>query len=823
MVLRGFYMSNRFTDDSMLDMGQINPHGRFMHLYINGRYWGVYHVRERWSASTLSEYLGGPKSGYEAINGNWNVGGWADSVAPAYDGDGSAWARIKNLGLSSSPSNYDDLVPYLDMPNYIDYMIMWMYGNSEDEYRCVGPADVGSGFKWFLNDADGYLRNAGNRTGFASNSPGVFGRNVGDGPGSLFSLLFKAGNTDYRTLLGDRIHRHYFYDGAMTPEKTRSRLQERCDEMDSPFRAEAERWNYRSHSSWSSAKNDALRNLLPGRTASALNQFRSAGFYPSTEAPVYNQHGGSVSAGFNLTMSNRGGTIYYSMDGSDPRLPGGALHPAAQEFDNGELTVTEIPEGSEWSYLDDGSDQGTAWRGSAYDDSTWDSGPAILGYGEADVVTNVSFGSNPAQKYLTTYFRKKILITNTASILGSEIRVKRDDGAVVYLNGIEIGRSSMPTGPINYLTTASSPNDDGLGFHALNVPVNLFVEGENVIAVEVHQSAPGSSDLRFDLELKISRPADGSSLLTLNDHSLVRSRTLDGGEWSALNEAFFVVGASAPVAPWDVVPSEIHYNPAGVDDTEFIELHNRSGHAVNLRGAFFRDGIEFFFPDNRDVLLAPGERVLLVDSQFAVDAEYGIGLPIVGVYRGGLNNGGEPLVLMAADGVTELFNVTYDGADPWPEEADGDGRSLVLVDATAPNNPASWSPSFSVGGSPGSTEGRVFTGDANADLDGDGLNAFAEFASGTSDNIPNTPEDLPSFKADDAGGWEFQFAVALDVQGVTAAVEFSSDLNSWSEDPTVADFVRSEIVDNRYVRTFRSKSPINDERLFMRVRYRSTQ
>jgi len=823
MVMRGFYMSNRFTDDSMLDMGQINPHGRFMHLYLNGRYWGVYHVRERWSASTLTEYLDGPTSAHEAINGNWNVGGWADSVAPAYDGDGSAWARIKNLGLSSNPSNYENLVPYLDMPNFIDYMIMWMYGDSEDEYRCVGPADVGSGFKWFLNDADGYLRSAGNRTGFASNSPGVFGLSAGDGPGSLFSLLYKAGNRDYRTLLADRIHRHYFHDGAMTPSQTTARLQARCDEMDLPFRAEAERWNYRSHSSWTSAKNNALRSILPGRTASALNQFRAAGFYPSTEAPVYNQHGGAVSNGFNLTMSNGGGAIFYSRDGSDPRLPGGAVNPAALVFEDGEQTVTVIPEGADWSYLDDGSDQGAAWRARAYDDSTWESGPAILGYGEGDVVTTISFGANASQKFITAYFRKTVRIENVASILSSEIRIKRDDGAVVYLNGTEIGRSSMPTGTINSLTLASTPNDDGIGFHRLNVPANLFVAGENVIAVEVHQSALNSSDCRFDLELKVSRPIDENSLLTLTENSLIRSRTLEDGQWSALNEAFFVVGASRPVEPWDVVPSEIHYNPAGVDDAEFIELHNRSGHAVNLRGAFFSDGIEFFFPDNRNVLLAPGERALVVDSHFGVDAEYGIGLPIVGVYRGSLDNGGESLVLMAADGVTELFNVTYDGAAPWPEEADGDGRSLVLVDEATPNNPASWSPSFSVGGSPGSTEGRVFTGDANADADGDGLSAFAEFASGTSEGLPNPPEDLPFFKPDGAGGWEFQFAVALDVQGVTATLEFSEDLSTWFNDPTVANFVRSEVVGNRYLRTYRSTTPVNNPRLFMRVRYQGVQ
>ena len=438
------------------------------------------------------------------------------------------------------------------------------------------------------------------------------------------------------------------------------------------------------------------------------------------------------------------------------------------------------------------------------------------------MVTTVSYGPDPVQKYITTYFRKTVNITDVASILSAEIRIKRDDGAVVYLNGDEVDRTSMPGGTINYLTPGSTPNDDGAGFHTLNVPVNFLEEGDNVIAVEVHQSGGATSDCRFDLELKVTRPANGNSLLSLTGNTVVKSRTLDGGDWSALNEAFFLVGASEPVEPWDVVPAEIHYNPMGSDATEFIELHNQSDHAVNLRGTYFSDGIDFAFPDNRDVFLAPDERIIVVDSHFGVDAEYGIGLPIAGVYRGNLDNGGETLVLMASDGVTEIFNVTYDGAAPWPEESDGDGRSLVLMNGAEPNNAASWRPSLSVGGSPGTVEGTVFTGDPDEDLDGDGFTAIAEFAMGTSDLVFNNPADPPTLTDDGSGGWEYVFPVALDALGVSASVEFSDDLQTWSSDPSVADFVESYVVGDRYYRKYRSKVPNTDSRLFMRVRYSGT-
>lgn len=821
MVQRGFYMSNRFTDDTMLDMGNINPHGRFMHLYLNGRYWGVYHVRERWQAETLTEYLGGPEERYESINGNWNVGGWADSVAPAYDGDGSAWERIKTLARSSSPQNFEDLQPYLDMEHFIDYMIMWMYGNAEDEYRTVGPADAGSGFKWFLNDADGYLRNSGSRTAFASNTPGVFGRSPGDGPGSLFSLLFKAGNPEYRILLADRIHKHFFNDGAMTPARTIPRLAGRCDEIDLPFHAEAVRWGYRSHSSWTSAKNTALNGLLPSRTDAVINHYRSAGFYPATVAPVFSQHGREVPAGFHLTLSEGSETMYYTTDGSDPRLEGGALNPSARPFEGGGIATTVIPEGSEWSFLDDGSDQGTAWRSLTYDDSDWASGPAILGYGEAAVTTPVSFGANATDKHRTTYFRKTITLTESSDIIEATLQVKRDDGAVVYLNGEEVGRSSMPAGEITYRTFAENARDDGREFHPLEVPTTLFRDGDNVIAVEVHQGTAGSSDLQFDLELTITRPLEGQPPLQMNEHTLVRARSLDGANWSALNEAFFKIADQPAVGPGEVLPVEIHYNPAGPDDTEFIELHNQSGHAVNLRACAFRDGIDFTFPDNRDVPLAPEERVLLVDSQFAIDTTYGLDLPIIGVYRGNLNNGGETLTMVGPDGVTPIFSITYDGADPWPEEADGDGHSLVLADPEQANSPLSWRPSLDRGGSPGGDDATFFTGSPDLDADRDGFTAFAEYARGTSDNDPGDALLPPVLTFASDGRWQFSYVQALGADDVMAVVETSGDLSSWNPlTPDQAMLTYSGFDGPRLRRTFTSNQPMGSEPLFVRVRYR---
>ncbi len=224
--------------------------------------------------------------------------------------------------------------------------------------------------------------------------------------------------------------------------------------------------------------------------------------------------------------------MYFTTDGSDPRLPGGALNAQAQAFQGGQTSSVAIPAGAEWRYLDDGSDQGSAWRMNNYDDSTWASWPAILGYGEPAVVTQISYGPLSSQKFTTAYFRKQIQVDASAEILAAEVLVKRDDGAVVYLNGTEVGRSSMPGGAIGFQTFASTPNDDGAGFHSLPVPTGLFQNGDNLIAVELHQASLNSSDTQFDLELKITRPAEGANSLKLTENALVRARSLSGGSCS---------------------------------------------------------------------------------------------------------------------------------------------------------------------------------------------------------------------------------------------------------------------------------------------------
>ena len=168
--------------------------------------------------------------------------------------------------------------------------------------------------------------------------------------------------------------------------------------------------------------------------------------------------------------------------------------------------TTVVAKNAVWKYLDNGSDPGTAWRAAAFDDSAWASGPAELGYGDAPATT-VSYGSNATAKHITTYFRRTFTVADPSAFLGLALTILRDDGAVVYLNGAEIGRSNMGTGTILFNTLAPSPSVGGADestFFSLTFttdPLPLLVPGNNTLAVEIHQQAANSSDLSFNLEL----------------------------------------------------------------------------------------------------------------------------------------------------------------------------------------------------------------------------------------------------------------------------------------------------------------------------------
>jgi hypothetical protein len=166
--------------------------------------------------------------------------------------------------------------------------------------------------------------------------------------------------------------------------------------------------------------------------------------------------------------------------------------------------VTWITAGSSWRYLDTGVDLGTAWRAPDFDDTRWKTGKGILGYGDANQATTLGFGVNSSGKYITTYFRLKFDVSDPGSVTALMCKVLRDDGMVVWLNGVQVAKDNLPEGDVVNQTLASSAigGTDETTYFDYRLDPSALKAGENTLAVEVHQNSGSSSDLSFDVSLQ---------------------------------------------------------------------------------------------------------------------------------------------------------------------------------------------------------------------------------------------------------------------------------------------------------------------------------
>ena len=829
MASRGAYMSNRFTDDSMIEMGNIAPHGRFVHVYLNGNYWGQYHLRERWSADMAQSYYGGPEADYEAVNANDNF----VNDEEVYDGPGDFWAETKSLVAGADPfANSQD---HLDVANIIDFMLLWVSGNSESEFRNFGSRAQGVPFKFMIKDADGYLRGA---------SPSKASH---AGPLSVMSRM--SSDPEFKILLADRIHEHFFNDGALTPGKNIARLQRRVDEARLGFTSEGARWGdvFREPASWESYQTNLVKYHFPGLAQTMIGRFKSNGIYPNIIAPVFSQNGGSIPVGGGITMATGATAIYYTLDGSDPRLPGGAIAPGAAlaPFEG------DVPEprdfvdtGANWRYLDDGSNQGTTWRAVAFDDNAWPAGPSELGYSEGDEATLTGFIDvqpeiNGTRRNATTYFRHKVDISEPAAFSYFSLKMKYDDAAAVYINGAEAVRTVNLSAGATFDTYATSSTPNERTYFEFIIPTSLFIDGENTIAVEIHNVSATSSDISFDLRLRgeidtsngnnITQPVILTEPVQLN----ARSYNSATSKWSALTPAFFSID-SVPASAENLVISEIHYHPAEPleageiavstdrDDYEFIELLNIGAQPIDLSGVNFSTGINFAFPTN--TILNAGARAVLVRDAPAFVARYGEGIEIAGEYSGRLSNDGEALTLTLT-GTGDLRNLTFNDNLPWPTLPDGAGFSLVLiVPTTNPDHalPSNWGTHVDIGGAPGQADAVQVESylawkaennitDDNDDSDADGLSALVEYALGSSPTESST-SSLPRPGMKTVGDDQF-LTITYEknplANDIIFQLESSTDLQTWQNEDAI------EVSAN----TFRTATPLNtDGKYFLRLK-----
>jgi hypothetical protein len=397
--------------DAQLAMNGLGTRGAFYHLYINGVYWGLYNSEERPEAAFAESYVGGREEDYDVIK---QLDGY---ISGATDGNEAAWYRLwqaatngfasdadyyKVQGLNSDGTPNPAYENLLDVPNLIDYMLVILYGGNLDApisnfigndspnnwYGFRDRTGLHGGFRFISHDAEHTLLNVNaDRTGIndLSSTGGQYG--VINSDWTCGNPLTQAGgageairrstpqyiwfrlhqNAEFRMLAADHIQRHCFNGGTLSPEGMRAMLLVRSNEIQRAIVGESARWGDAkrepafTRNDWANAFNNVMNSFVNGRTTVLVNQLRADGLFPNLNAPIFNRYSGSVPAGFAFYMTNNNGsgTIYYTLDGTDPRARGGnisatatAYVPGTPIFVNAALTVrARVRSGTTWSAI----------------------------------------------------------------------------------------------------------------------------------------------------------------------------------------------------------------------------------------------------------------------------------------------------------------------------------------------------------------------------------------------------------------------------------------------------------------------------------------
>ncbi len=354
---RGQRTRDAWMKDSFRAMGGLASHNRYVHLYVNGLYWGVYEPTERPDASFGEAYLGGSKEDYDVINEGAVVNGTIN-----------AYNSLLSFSNVSTMAQYDAIKQYLDIPEFIDYMLLHFYVGHEDwgnikNWYMLRPKNGSRGFYYLPWDGELILGDgAVNRV---SNT---------DTPSNLHTKL--VANAQYRLDFADHVQRHFFNNGALTPQKNIDRWMTRARQIELPIIAESARWGdyrrdvhqyssppyelYTRDNQWRTEQSRLINTYFPARTATVLAQLKSAGLYPAVAAPAFSQQGGVIGAGFQLGMTASGGTIYYTTNGADPRVYGtgdvaadAQTYSAAVTLNSSTRVKARVLSGGAWSALNE--------------------------------------------------------------------------------------------------------------------------------------------------------------------------------------------------------------------------------------------------------------------------------------------------------------------------------------------------------------------------------------------------------------------------------------------------------------------------------------
>ncbi|MCU0408515.1 MAG: CotH kinase family protein [Bacteroidales bacterium] len=379
---RNSFVREVFSRDTQRDMGRPYTRSRYYHLYLNGMYWGLYMSQERAEARFAESYFGDDSEDYDVVKVDVEAGYQVEAT----DGNLDSWQKLLDMcsdGFSTEAS-YNALEgrdangnPYrggeilVDIDNLIDFMLVIFYTGNIDSptavfmsnkkannfYAIDNRNDRSKGFIFFTHDAEHSLFSDANSPGIglSENRVNIASRTDNlkmevSGISSFHPqwLHYKlTSNKEYVSRFQNRAYNHFRPGGVFTEEKARERISKRVNEVDLAIISESARWGdakrpgaapYTRNGNWFGEINKIRDVYVRYRPEIVIGQLRAEGLYPGLDAPVIAVDGVTVnnddinigtSAGVAISNPNSAGSVYYTVDGSDPRSSGGTLNPSA--------------------------------------------------------------------------------------------------------------------------------------------------------------------------------------------------------------------------------------------------------------------------------------------------------------------------------------------------------------------------------------------------------------------------------------------------------------------------------------------------------------
>jgi hypothetical protein len=534
------------------EMGAVQVTGTFANLYLNGDYKGFYNPTARADQEFFQEWYGTDNE-FDVI-----------TQSGLRDGSTQEWNDLLNYADSHDLANiseYEYVAGKFDIPTFVDFLILEIYianfdwpGNNWDVHR--ERSETGK-FRFSVWDAEGLAETWAVGSNFEltafedfptwSSTPGL--NHISDPVSRLYRAL-KA-NAGFRQLFADRVHKHFRNGGVLTESHLLNRWWEVFAEV-SEVLPETSRYPVRF----------VPDQFIPNREAKVLTAFADNGLFNLTlNAPIFYingsyQHGGYISAGDVLTIisPNRSALIYYTLDGTDPGVPG---IPPQQVFD-----TTFVAESAPKRVLVPTEEISEAWKGSStFNDSSWtpvSGSPGGVGYERSSGYQSYISLDVEAQMYNRhpgCYIRIPFQVSgdpkNHDFLM---LKVRYDDGFVAYINGVEVQRV-LVSGTPRWNSYSSGGHEAG-GLQSFDISTNIDAlhQGDNILAIHGLNTSLGSSDFLICAELVAGHFTGGADPsisetaihftdpITLNYGVHVKARVFSGGAFSALNEATFAIG-----------------------------------------------------------------------------------------------------------------------------------------------------------------------------------------------------------------------------------------------------------------------------------------